>query len=193
MDTLLERQLSSEGAFSHALRRDAPSGCVDLDAFRAGMRIVAGAVNILTTRWCGERYGLTATAVCSLSAEPPRLIACINQRGVTFNAMRQSGVLAANVLSDAQAETAERFAGMRGNEADRFGSGDWEEGRLDGVPVLAGACCSFECRVSEIIDSVSHAIVIGDIFHVTTGSDASPLLYCDGAFAELKGARAGGA
>jgi flavin reductase (DIM6/NTAB) family NADH-FMN oxidoreductase RutF len=60
-------------SFAHALPREGPSGCVDLASFRAGMRALAGAVTVLTTVHDGRRWGLTATAVCSVSADPPRL------------------------------------------------------------------------------------------------------------------------
>ena len=173
--------------FSHALRRMDGAQSVALSDFRKGMRVLAGAVNVLTTIVGSERYGLTATAVCSLSADPPRLLACVNQKGVTFNAMRQSRLLAVNVLSVSHAETAKRFAGMADDIDDRFASGLWTAGRLDSVPVLADACCSFECRVSEIIDSTTHAILVADIIHVSVGEEPRPLVYCDGTFRGLAG------
>lgn len=172
--------------FSHALDRQGLRESVDLEAFCAGMRAVPGAVNIITTTWEGQRYGLTATAVCSLSAKPPRLLACVNQGGATFNAIRQSGFVAVNVTSDGQTDIAMRFAGMSGSDAeDRFAKGDWAEGSVGHLPVLSGACCSFQCRVAEIIDSVSHAIVIADIVDIITERPARPMVYCDGKFAAV--------
>ena len=41
---------------------------VDAEQFKIGMRTLAGAVNIITTMHAGHRYGMTATAVCSVSA-----------------------------------------------------------------------------------------------------------------------------
>ena len=51
---------------------------MDKDEFRRAMRQVAGAVTVVTA--CtpdGEWRGVTATAVCSLTADPPSVIACI--------------------------------------------------------------------------------------------------------------------
>jgi flavin reductase (DIM6/NTAB) family NADH-FMN oxidoreductase RutF len=41
---------------------------VDAEQFKAGMRALAGAVNIITAANAGHRYGMTATAVCSATA-----------------------------------------------------------------------------------------------------------------------------
>ena len=57
---------------------------VDSDRFRAGMAQLTGAVNIIATRNGQILSGLTASAVCSLSSEPPRLIACVNINGNSF-------------------------------------------------------------------------------------------------------------
>ena len=46
--------------------------------FKIGMRQLAAAVNIITTTHNGEKEGLTATAACPVSAEPPQLLVCVN-------------------------------------------------------------------------------------------------------------------
>jgi flavin reductase (DIM6/NTAB) family NADH-FMN oxidoreductase RutF len=148
------------------------------------MRALAGAVTVLATVHAGRRWGLTATAVCSLSAEPPRLLACVNQGGASFAAFQASRTFAVNVLADGQFTVAERFAGRDGGAGDRFSTGAWHEGVL-GLPVIAGAAGTFECRVAEIIDAGTHAILIGDVAAVRTSDDGRPLLYCDGRFTGL--------
>ena len=63
---------------------------VDAGQFKIGMRTLAGAVNIITSMNAGHRYGMTATAVCSASAEPPTVLACINKLATTHNAVAKS-------------------------------------------------------------------------------------------------------
>src|SRR5450631_1475084 len=41
-------------------------------------------VCVITTEVGGERFGLTATAVSSVCAEPPRLLVCVNKSGLTY-------------------------------------------------------------------------------------------------------------
>lgn len=171
-------------SFSHALAVEKPGDAVDLDGFRAGMRTWASGVTVLTTSDGVTRAGLTATAMCSLSAEPPRLIACVNQRGPSFALMRQAGHLAVNVLAEDQAEVAQGFAGMN-PLADRFSVGTWRTGEYRGAPLLEGAVCVFECAIAEIVDAVSHGLVVADIkaAHVI---DAKPLLFAGGRFLKLE-------
>lgn len=173
------------GAFAHALARRAPAGGADPRDFRVGMRTLAGAVTVLATFYEGRRWGLTATAVCSLSAEPPRLLACVNQRGTSYPAFAASRRFTVNVLAEDQFAVAERFAGIDATPGDRFVAGAWSAGQLEDLPVLEGAVSVFECRVPEMIDAVTHAVLIGDIVAVRANPEARPLLYCDGRFTTL--------
>ena len=51
----------------------------------------------------------TATAVCSVSAEPPQLLACVTAE--THRVIDQSRVFAVNVLASDQQHLAQIFAG----------------------------------------------------------------------------------
>lgn len=170
---------------THVLQEVEPAGCVDVHTFRTGMRMLSAGVTVLTTRVDDQRHGLTATAVCSLSPEPARLLACVNKAGRAFAAMTSSSLLAVNVLSHDQVDIAKRFAGMDGDGADRFGVGDWEDGAVGELPTLRGSCCSLQCRIAEIIDSVSHGIMICNILKVSVAEHAKPLVYSQGRFTSL--------
>lgn len=171
-------------SFSHVLASHRPLDAIDLDGFRAGMRAWASGVTVLTTGHGDRRAGLTATAMCSLSAEPPRLIACVNQRGPSFALMRESGHLVVNVLAEEQADIATCFASSK--NPDRFAVGMWREGDYRGAPVLEAALCSFECAIAEIVDAVSHGLIIADIKAVHVSDGARPLLYAAGQFSKLE-------
>ena len=56
---------------------------VNVEQFRLAMRSLAGAVNIVSTAHSGHRYGLTATAVCSATADPPTVLVCLNRVATT--------------------------------------------------------------------------------------------------------------
>ena len=110
----------------------------DIGLFKQGMRRVSGAVTVVTTRGAGgERRGVTATAVCSLSAAPPAVIACINRDTWVGQLAPLSGVFCVNVLSRVQQNVAETFAGRSGHVGEeRFDVGDWGE-LGSGAPSLA--------------------------------------------------------
>src|ERR687884_1379483 len=84
---------------------------VDPQQFKLGMRTLAGAVNIITSLQAGHRYGMTATAVCSATAEPPTVLACINKLASTHNAVAKSKVFCVNVLRADDWELSTAFSG----------------------------------------------------------------------------------
>src|SRR3989442_3428423 len=88
------------------------------------MRALAGAVNIITSTHAGHRYGMTATAVCSASADPPTVLACINRLATTHGAVAKSRAFCVNVLRAEDWELSTTFSGAQSGEA-RFKSRDW--------------------------------------------------------------------
>ncbi len=150
--------------------------------FLAGMRKVAGAVSVITTAGNdGEKRGLTATAVCSLSADPPSLIACVNRKTWVAQFVPDSGVFAINVLSHAQESVARTFAGQTQLAAgERFRIGEWET-RPGRAPALRDALATFQCRLERIVEHTTHIILIGEVVETAHGNGHS-LVYLDGAF-----------
>src|SRR4051812_29512719 len=100
---------------------------IDAAAFKRGMRHLAASVTLITTRYRELRGGLTATAVCSVSAEPPQLLICVNKTASAHDPIAQAGFFCVNILSPGHRKIAERFAGMDGVEGDeRFHDmGEW--------------------------------------------------------------------
>ncbi len=156
-------------------------GEVDGESFRQGMRRLCGGVTIVTSRFDDRPVGLTATAVCSLSAEPPRLIACINRAGLTCRGIARSRILCVNLLSRRHESLALRFAGRTEEQQERFAEGDWTT-LASGAPVLEDALAAFDCRVAMLVDTGSHAIVIADILRVRLGPCERPLIYVSARF-----------
>lgn len=161
------------------------------EEFKEGMRSVAGAVCILTVRHGAQWAGMTATAVMSISAEPPRLAVCINRRVRAHELLAEGAYLCVNVLDASQQDEARRFAGMvdgvRGDE--RFASGKWIHCE-DGAPALANALVNFQCTVGERVPASTHSIVLCDVVRVESGRIATPgnqqpLIYFDGNFTSV--------
>ncbi|GAA2083778.1 flavin reductase [Streptomyces albiaxialis] len=153
--------------------------------FQSGMRKLAGGVCVISAvSAAGERCGLTATAVCSLTLDPPTLVACVNKRTRLGSAVREAPAFAVNVLSSSQLPVARAFAGMvpgvRGTA--RFAHGDWEEGAL-GAPVLADSPASFVCTLDDAVDRSTHLLLLGRAVDIRTArQETQPLLYVDRQF-----------
>ncbi|MGA8050023.1 MAG: flavin reductase family protein [Burkholderiales bacterium] len=156
---------------------------VDERQFKLGMRTLAGAVTIITTAHSGHRYGMTATAVCSVSADPPTLLVCINRAAVTHGAIQKSSVYCVNLLRADDADLSTAFSGAQSGEG-RFKSREWTH-LVTGSPVLIDALSSFDCRVVKKITHGSHTIFLGQVEQVMFGKRGKPLLYAEGQYAKL--------
>lgn len=156
---------------------------VDAGQFKAGMRSLAGAVNIITSANAGHRYGMTATAVCSATADPPTVLACLNKLATTHAAVAKSGVFCVNVLRADDWQLSTTFSGAQSGEA-RFKAGNWTK-LVTGAPVLIDALVCFDCRVVRKIAHGSHTIFLGEVEQMLFGQKGKPLLYSEGQYAKL--------
>lgn len=161
---------------------------IDPDRFKQGMRQLGASVCVITTRQSdGARVGFTATAVCSLSAEPALVLCCANLSSRSLGVIRRTGVFAINVLAEKDERVARQMAS--GKPEERFALGNW--GRLaTGAPILGSALASFDCQLDQVVEAGTHAILIGAVRDLAvSASMAAPLLYHDGrygAFAAVK-------
>lgn len=168
-----------------ALQRDGAPGMAPVEAadFKLAMRQVASSVSVITARAGHIRNGLTATAVCSLSSEPPSMLICVNGAASAQAIIAESGAFAINFLSEEQHGIARLFSTPKLPPERRFGEGEWGSW-VTGSPVLDGAVASLDCIVEERIASGTHYIYIGRVV-AATSLDQHTLLYRDGAFRKL--------
>ena len=148
----------------------------DRQEFIKAMRSVASSVSVVTTDGPAGRHGATVSAFCSVSADPPTLLVCLNSGTRIAQTVAANGQFAVNVLPETERATAERFAGWR-DEDDRFQGADWNEGDC---PALNGATVFF-CTVEETSIAGSHHVFFGRVEAIQEGQ-ARPLTYFDGAF-----------
>lgn len=175
-----------------AVRLDAPPcgpgvgsrPTVGADLFRMGMRRLAAGVSLITTVEEGQRHGLVATSVTSLSGEPPSLLVCINRSTSSYEPITRSGIFCVNLIAEGQDHVAAQFSSSKRRD-ERFGDGAWTT-LATGAPVLEGALAAFDCRVDHSLDYGTHTIFIGLIESIWLyDAKVAPLLYVDGAFRTL--------
>ena len=156
---------------------------VDATQFKLGMRSLAHAVNIVTASNGGHRYGMTATAVCSATAEPPTVLVCLNRNSATHTAVAKSKAFCANVLRAEASDLSNLFSGAQSGEG-RFKSREWSR-LATGSPALLDALVSFDCRVIKKLVHGSHTIFLGQVVQVLFGKKGRPLLYAEGQYSKL--------
>ena len=158
-------------------------GTAEAAQFKQGMRSLAGAGCIITSSHGGHRHGMTATAVCSATADPPTVLACVNRVTATHRAIADARLFCVNVLRHEDRDLSGLFSG--GQKVDeRFRAEHWTT-LATGAPVLLNALVSFDCRVVNSLDHGTHTIFLGEVEQLQIGRKGKPLLYSDGQYAKL--------
>jgi flavin reductase (DIM6/NTAB) family NADH-FMN oxidoreductase RutF len=149
---------------------------VTSEEFRAALSRFPSGVTVVTTRDGENRFhGITVSAFCSLSLEPPRVLICIEKTTGSHIALEESQAFVVNMLSAGQREMSELFASTVENKFDDI---DFETG-LDGIPVLLGCIATLECRVTDAHDGGDHSIFVGEVEKANV-HDGDPILYFRG-------------
>jgi len=154
-----------------------------LASFREAMRHIASTVYAVTTGHGGGRFGILATAVNSLSFDPPSLLVCVNRTASLHAPLAEARIFCVNVLGLSNRDIAEHFMSDR---EDRFAVGEWEEEQ--GVPILASAQSSLVCRIAHRHDFGTHSIFIGELIAAKHRQDATPLTYFDRHYIDISAA-----
>lgn len=157
---------------------------VDSTTFRHVVGHLASGVTVVTTSNDEGTFGMTASSVTSLSAQPPMMLACLNQSAPTSRAVSSAGLFAVNILGQGHEHLATQFAVP---SDDKFKDVGLIEGTL-GVPLLAEALAHLECEVVEEMTGGTHTIFLGRVLRASA-RDGAPLTYFRGGFGRFEFAR----
>ncbi|HEX2112052.1 MAG TPA: flavin reductase family protein [Gaiellaceae bacterium] len=156
---------------------------VDPLKFRTVMGHFPTGVSVVTTAVNGERHGMTANSITSVSLDPVMVLACLTRGSRTALAIGKAGRFAVNILGEDQEEISRRFAkpGM-----DHFEGLEVHEAA--GVPLLPGCIAHLLCSVHDIVEAGDHDIVLGNVEECdATSNGASPLVFFQGGYRSLPG------
>jgi flavin reductase ActVB len=176
--------------------------------FLKAMRQVPAQVTVVTTYADDRPWGLTVSAFCSVSADPPKVLVSVGLHTRTLSDVQATGRFGLSFLEESQSEIAElagrpaqpKFIDRYCREADLRSSSDygWHGSLTDlggsefsgspaaeiGSPAIAGAFCQMDCVVSLVVPVADHMLVVGDVIDVQTPGGGQPraLLYCNHVF-----------
>lgn len=164
-----ERQ-SAESKSSDELRR----------LFVAAMRQRSDTVHIISYRGTDDAIrGMTATAVVSVSADPPTMLVCVHQAARTHEEIATAAEFTINIASADHQAIAQRLAQPGADK------------RLDPAEIgadasMADARSSLRCSIIAAHRHGTHTVFVGNVTDVTVGNDMSPTLqYHNGQFHEV--------
>jgi flavin reductase (DIM6/NTAB) family NADH-FMN oxidoreductase RutF len=137
------------------------TAAIDKATFFAIMGAFPTGVTIVTALDTDHQpRGLTSNAVCSVSAEPPLLLVCVDRRSNTLPALRHSRRFVVNFLLADRGDVSNLFASK---EPDKFASVAWRPA-TNGMPLLhADTLAHAECVLEREVEAGDHLILIGRV------------------------------
>lgn len=151
---------------------------LDINTFRDGMSMLASAVTVVTTGGARGRAGFTATAVTSVTDQPPTLLVCMNRSTYAHPILAHDASLCVNVLSADQQTLSPLFADRNvtmDERFDRVGSRTLETGS----PALDGAVVSVDCRILKVLEFGSHSVFFCQVASMSKSGGQDALVYFD--------------
>lgn len=155
--------------------------------FREAMAHLPAAVNILTTDGPNGRCGITVSAVCSVTDDPPTVLVCVNRKSAMHDVFSANGRVCVNVLGGDQQELAMHFAGATdASMAERFTWDVWD--RTHDVPVLKDAVVTVVGTIKDSKAMGTHSVLFVEIEQIRTRPGGHSLVYFNRNFHRLDSA-----
>lgn len=160
------------------------TGSVTADSFKEAMARLAGGVSLVTTRdGQGIPLGMVATAVTSVSAEPPTVLVCVNRSASLYSHLQEQGIFCVNFLAQDHRDLVTRFSSSTAR-ASRFDGGGWMQ-LTTGAPVLEDALASLDCRLEGRVENGTHTVFLGQVLEAKAGAPRPPLIHYNRGFGGL--------
>ncbi len=157
---------------------------ISSETFKQTMRLLAGGVCIAASSQDGNRLGLTVTAVCSVTLDPPTLVLCVNRTAGAHDLIRATKRVSINFLASDQVELAELFSSSKVKGPARFRNSQWTA-MSSGAPAAVDALASLDCEIVNDMPVGQHSVFICEVKAARLESEKNPLVHFNRAFCEL--------
>jgi flavin reductase (DIM6/NTAB) family NADH-FMN oxidoreductase RutF len=156
---------------------------IDPDSFRSVLGRFASGITVVTTRDAEQRdVGMTVSAFCSVSLDPPLVQVCVDHAASLYAALVVSTRYGVSILAAEQEALSRRFATAESTR--RFDGIGYRRGE-SGVLLLDDALAHLECRIVASHDTGDHTMFVGEV-ESANARNARPLLYYRGGYAQLE-------
>lgn len=156
-----------------------------LSVFKSALRGMASSVCVITT--CddtGKPHGMAASAVASVSFDPPSMLIAVNESASISGCLKAKKSFCINVLTCDHDHVVESFSNSAMRER-RFESDQWGYGPL-GLPYLRTAQASIFCQEDGALAYGTHTVFIGRVFDVLIGDKNSPFVWHNGTRVQIQ-------
>lgn len=160
----------------------------ELIDIRPAMRALASGL-VVVTAWVDDRpWGMTVTACCSLTADPPRVLVSLRSDTLIARTVLEQDTFGVNVLARNQQDVAR--AGSTPGAAkylDDYCAPEAAAGvGARHAPSVVGALATLQCTVHRQVEVGDHSVFIGDVHDCCTPHEVGePLLYFDRSYRQI--------
>jgi flavin reductase (DIM6/NTAB) family NADH-FMN oxidoreductase RutF len=155
---------------------------IDKDVFKDIMAAAPGPTAVVTsTGGDGRHQGLTMTAVCSASLEPPLLLVCLDHGSNTLRAVRESNSFTVNYIARGHEDVAMKFAKKADDKFDGLAVSVADNG-IGGPVLVEKAAAHAVCEVEQFVEAGDHTVVVGAVVGGGVTDEAHVLAYAQRKF-----------
>jgi flavin reductase (DIM6/NTAB) family NADH-FMN oxidoreductase RutF len=144
-------------------------------------RFPSGVTVVTTKNGDGSDEGMTVSAFCSVSLNPPLVLICIEKNASAYRALTNAPGFVVNILAASQEQIARRFAIV---DIDRFEGVGYSRSQ-NGFAILDDVLGVIECATFAMHDAGDHTILVGEV-EAARAQSGTPLLYYRGGYAQLE-------
>lgn len=119
-------------------------------------------VYVVTTRLGEKINGMTAAWVSQVSFNPVLVMVSIAPTRYSHDLIKESGVMAVNILTSEQMELAKRFGYKSGRKVDKCAGLEWITGAT-GAPILPQAYAYLDLKVVSTFPAGDHTLFVGEV------------------------------
>jgi flavin reductase len=165
---------------------DAVAGSAD--ALRHVMTHFSSGVTVVTALLKGVKHAMTATAVSSVSLEPPLILVCVSRSSRFHAAIMEADTWCVSLLSADQEPVARHFANRGRDLLSQFDHVPFTPSPKSGTPLIDGALAWMECVTYGRHDGGDHTIVVGELVQASgsvpigAAEWKAPLTYYQGTY-----------
>ena len=150
---------------------------IEPERFREVMAAFPSGVVVLTAFGNdGLPRGLTVSAFCAVSLQPPLALACIDKTSNTLPAVQHTGGFTANILAAGREQLARKMATKVTSKFDGIG---WRRAKSPiGGPILMDDAAAYAvCTLRDTLEGGDHWILIGLVTEGATRDAVAPMVF----------------
>lgn len=150
---------------------------VDPTTYREILTNFPSGVAVVTAKGpSGDLFGLTVSAFCAVSIDPPLVLVCIDKSSNSLAPIQEAGGFTVNLLAAGREDLALRYASK---DEKKFEGVGWVESPIpEGGPILEVDSVGYAvCRTETALEAGDHWIFVGAVHAGSVKADETPLVY----------------